>query len=338
MRTVFLTGATGFIGRHVADALLDRGCEVRCLVRAPGRARHLDRDGLRIVAGSLADVDGWRDQLVGCDAVINAGGLVAARCRSDLFATNGKAAGTLADACAALETPPPLVHVSSLAAAGPTRRGRPPRVESDPPRPISLYGSSKRAGEAELERRADRLPVTIVRPGIVFGPHETKLATLFQMVHALRLHILMGFRDPPLSLIHVADLVAVLLAAAERGGRVAADAPPGQCGVYNACDDREHPSYGDLGRRVGRAVGVGSVLVIPMPTEFAWPTVSAIEGFWAALGRPSIVSRDKLREANAANWAASAARSRAELGVAPAMTLDERLRETAEWLRGERLL
>jgi nucleoside-diphosphate-sugar epimerase len=338
MRTVFLTGATGFIGRHVADALLDRGCEVRCLVRASGRARHLDRDGLRIVAGSLADVDGWRDQLVGCDAVINAGGLVAAPRRSDLFATNGEAAGALADACAALETPPPLVHVSSLAAAGPAPRGRRPRVETDPPHPISLYGSSKRAGEEELERRAGRLPVTIVRPGIVFGPHETKLAAIFQMVNALRLHLVMGFRDPPLSLIHVADLVEVLLAAADRGRRVAADGPPGQCGVYHACDDREHPSYGELGRRVGRAVGVESVLVIPVPTEFVWPTIWAIEGFWTALGQPSIVSRDKLREATAPSWAASAARSRNELGVGPAATLDERLRETAAWLQSERKL
>jgi nucleoside-diphosphate-sugar epimerase len=339
MRTVFLTGATGFIGRHLATALLDRGCEVRCLVRAPDRARHLQRDGLRLVAGSLADVAGWRDALAGCDAVINAGGLVAAARQRDLFATNGDAVGALADACADLETPPPRVHVSSLAAAGPTPRGLPPRVEEDPPAPVSLYGASKRAGEAELERRAGRLPATIVRPGVVFGPHEANFAAVFQMVSALRLHLRMGFRDPPLSVIHVADLVAVLLAAADRGDRLAADALPGGRGIYHACDDREHPSYGELGRRVGRAVGVdGRVLVIPVPLEFAWPAFAAIEGVKTALGQPSIVSRDKLREATAPSWASSAARCRVQLGVAPAATLDERLRETADWLRGARKL
>lgn len=336
MRTVFLTGATGFIGRHVAATLLDRGCEVRCLVRAPDRARHLARDGLRLVGGSLADVARWRGDLVGCDAVINAGGLVAAPRRRDLFATNGAAPGALADACAALETPPPLVHVSSLAAAGPTPRGRPPRVEADPPAPVSLYGASKRAGEAELERRAGRLPVTIVRPGVVFGPHEANFVTVFRMVSALGLHLTMGFRDPPLSVIHVADLVDVLLAAADRGDRLAADGPPGGCGVYNACDDREHPSYGELGRRVGRALGGCRVLVIPVPLELAWPAIAAIEGVKTAFGRPSILSRDKLREATAPSWAASAARSRTGLGVAPAATIDERLRETAAWLRAGR--
>jgi nucleoside-diphosphate-sugar epimerase len=339
MRTVFLTGATGFIGRHVAEALLDRGCEVRCLVRTPDRARHLHRDGLRLVAGSLTDVAGWRDALAGCDAVINVGGLVAAVRRRDLFATNGAAVGALADACARLETPPPLVHVSSLAAVGPTRRGGPPRVEPDRPAPVSLYGASKRAGEVELERRAGRLPATIVRPGVVFGPHEPAFAAVFQMVSAARLHVQMGFHDPPLSVIHVADLVAVLLAAVSDGDRLAPDAPPGDRGVYHACDDREHPSFGELGQRVGRAVGVdGRVLVIPVPLEFAWPAFAAIEGVNTALGRPSIVSRDKLRDATAPSWASSAARCRSQLGVAPAATLDERLRETADWLRGARKL
>jgi hypothetical protein len=50
------------------------------------------------------------------------------------------------------------------------------------------------------------------------------------------------------------------------------------------------------------------------------------------------VSRDKLREATAPSWASSAARCRVQLGVAPAATLDERLRETADWLRGARKL
>ena len=50
MRTAFVTGATGFIGRHLVDALLDRGVEVRCLVRSPARAAHLNhRDGVRTV-------------------------------------------------------------------------------------------------------------------------------------------------------------------------------------------------------------------------------------------------------------------------------------------------
>ena len=331
MHTVFLTGGTGFIGRHLVDRLLADGCAVRCLVRSPNQAGHLQRDGIRLVAGSLEDVDGWRGDLAGCDAVIHAGGLVAARRRRDLFDINGAAVGRLADACAACTTPPVLVHVSSLAAAGPARRRDTPRDEADPAAPVSVYGASKQAGEAALERRAGRLPITILRPGIVFGEHDTKVAAMFQSIERFRLHVRMGFRDAPLSLIHAADLAALAVAAAERGERLAAAGVPGH-GVYQACDDREHPTYAALGRKIARALG-RSVLVFPLPLTVAWPASLAVESFWSLLGPPSIVSPDKLREATAGSWAASAAKARDELGFAPAATLDARLRQTADWLR-----
>ena len=333
MNTVFLTGATGFIGRHVAAALLARGCEVRCLVRSSAKAAHLRHDGLRIVVGTLTDDAGWRSALAGCDTVINVGGLVAARSVPDLFQANGHGPALLADACAALESPPRLVHVSSLAAAGPTPAACRLRVEADPPAPISNYGASKRAGEAELERRADRVPVTIIRPGVVFGPHDRNFSQIFQFVNVVHAHLQMGYREPPLSLIHVTDLVGLMLAAAERGDRLPADGSADGRGIYFACDDREHPTYGEIGRRVARALGHRRVLVAPLPMALAWPCIVAIEKFWHATGQASIVSPDKLREATASSWASSAARSRDHLGFAPRATLDERLGETAAWLR-----
>ena len=329
MHTVFVTGGTGFIGRHLVAALLDRGCAIRCLARSPDRAAHLRHDGVQIVPGTLESPADWAADLAGCDAVIHAGGLVAARRRDDLFRVNGYAVGRLADACAARCTPPIFVHLSSLAAAGPSRRRDEPRDEAAPARPISTYGASKRAGEVELERRTDRLPVTILRPGIVFGEHDTKVAAMFQSIDRFRLHVRMGLRDAPLSLIHAADLAALAIAAAGAGTRL--DGVAGR-GLYHACDDREHPTYAELGRRIARALG-RSVLVLPLPVALARPIAAGVAAFWNVLGQPSIVSPDKLREATAGSWAASAARARADLGFAPAAPLDVRLAETAAWLR-----
>ncbi|MCE9629940.1 MAG: NAD-dependent epimerase/dehydratase family protein [Planctomycetia bacterium] len=339
MHTAFVTGATGFIGRHLVDGLLDRGCEVRCLVRDPSRAEHLRRDGVQLVNGSLANVGAWQGELAGCDVVFNAGGLCMARSRDELFAINERAVGDLADACAALETPPPLVHVSSLAAAGPSPNGNTVRDERDGLAPVSAYGASKLAGDVTLRRRATQLPITAVQPGIVFGPHDTKMLPLYQMINTTRLHLPMGLRPVPLSLIHIDDLVSLLLSAADRGERMRPvnGCPHEPSGIYHACDDREHPTYEELGRRVARAIGRG-VAVIRLPAALALPFVAAIEGCWNLLGQATLISRDKLREATARSWAASAAKARDQLGFAAAAPIDDRLRETGDWFRSNRLL
>jgi len=338
MRAAFVTGGTGFIGRNLIDALLARGVEVRCLVRSPSRADHLRRAGVRTVTGSLGDVAAWRSELSGCDAVFNVGGLVAACRRDDLFTINGRAAGAVADACAAFESPPTLVHVSSLAAAGPPPVGKPLRDESDPFAPVSDYGASKLLGDGELRRRAARLPITSVQPGIVFGPHDAQVLTIYWMIDRIRLHLPMGFRPVPVSLIHVADLVALLLAAADRGERMAADTDDDTAsGVYHACDDREHPSYGEFGRRIAGALG-RSVMILPVATPVAWPIVTLASACSKVAGTPSLVSPDKLREATARSWAASAAKARRQIGFAPAASLDDRIRQTADWFRANGLL
>ncbi len=332
MRTALVTGATGFIGRHVVAGLLDRGVAVRAVVRSPGKAGHLAHDGVERVVGSLAEIDGWQQSIPGCDAVFHCAGLVAARRRADLTAVNGDAVGRLADACAAVESPPVFVHLSSLAAAGPAPRDG-IRDEADASRPVSAYGRSKLAGDGELAVRASRLPVTIVRPGVVFGPHDANVAAMFQSIQWTRLHAMMGFRSPRLSLVHVADLVSLVLGAATRGTRLPArDHAPAGAGIYHACDDREFPTHAELGRRMARALGTFAI-VLPLPLTVAVPTAFMIEAFWNLRGQPSIVSPDKIREAVAPSWAASAARARRDLGFAPAASIDERLAETAGWLR-----
>lgn len=334
VRTVFLTGASGFVGAHVAEALLRRGCEVRCLIRPRSAAPHLDRPGIVRVAGSLEDPAGYRASLRGCDTVLHLAGAVIARTKGEMLRTNGRGTARLADACAAVGTPPRIVAVSSLAAAGPPRQNRAFRDEDDLPLPVSIYGRSKRAGEVALERRSARLPVTIVRPGIVYGARDRQGAAIFRVIQRTGMHVVVGFATPRLSLIHVADLVDLLLQAAVDGetlpAKPAADRP-GR-GFYFACDDREHPTYWQFGERVAAALG-RRVLVWPL-----WRSVGRMVGGMAdvvsqATGTAHMLSLDKVREATAWSWACSAAKARSQLAFAPALPLDARLRQTADWFR-----
>jgi dihydroflavonol-4-reductase len=339
MQTAFVTGGTGFIGRHLVDRLAGQGCAVRCLVRPGSTLAATTRPGIDAVSGTLDDPASYRDALAGCDTVFHLGGLVAAPRKADLFRINGLSTQWLADACASLPSPPRLVFMSSLAAAGPPPVGRSLRDEGDGPAPVSHYGASKRAGESALQQRADRLPITVLRPGIVYGPGDPKVAAVFQAIRMTGIHFTVGFRTPPLSLIHVDDMVDLTLAAAERGELLDHDAAGdySPSGYYLACDDRDHPTYWQFGKLVGRALG-RRVFVWPL-----WRWVGRIVGLTAETlftpdGKGNLLSLDKVREATVRSWACSSAKARDQLGLAPRLPLEARLHETAEWLREHRWL
>ena len=338
IQTAFVTGATGFIGSHLVDRLVDRGCEVRCLVR-PGATPATPRKGVSLVTGTLDAPASYREALAGCDAVFHLGGLVAAPRKEDLFRVNGTGTQLLADACGSLPSPPRLVFMSSLAAAGPPPKGHSLRDENDGPACISQYGASKRAGEVALQKLADRLPITILRPGIVYGPRDPKMAAMFEAIRMTGIHFTIGFRTPPLSLIHVADMVDLTLAAAERGEILDHDASGAYspAGYYLACDDREHPTYWQFGKLIGRALG-RRVVVWPL-----WRWVGRIVGLVAETfftpdgGKGNVLSLDKVREATVRSWACSSSKARTQLGFAPPLPLEARLHEMAEWLQETRM-
>jgi nucleoside-diphosphate-sugar epimerase len=240
----------------------------------------------------------------------------------------------LARACAALPNPPVLLYLSSVAAAGPTAIGR-LRVESDPASPVSAYGRSKRAGELAVADVAERLPGTIVRPGVVFGPHSREMLPLFQNIQWTRIHLVPSLSPPPLSLIHVDDLVALMIRAAERGRRLpsrSADFAATGEGSYFACID-EFPDFGQLGRAIAASLGQPHIVVMPCIEPVAW-TFAGCAQFASLVTRRSLtLNVDKMREALAESWACSNQAARHDLQFDPAFDLSNGLRDTTAWYR-----
>jgi nucleoside-diphosphate-sugar epimerase len=216
--------------------------------------------------------------------------------------------------------------------AGPA--GGRPAVEGDAPAPISSYGRSKLAGEQVAIRCAGRMPITVVRPCVVFGAGDRGLFEVFRPIARAGLHVVGGTGDSRLSLVAVTDLVHCLILAAEAGERLM----PGVAGhgVYYAA--AEDASMIELGHAIAHALGEPRLRVLHLP---AWSMQAiGLAGDIAARirGRAGWVGRDKVSEILAGSWTCSAAKARQQLGWTPAAPLAERLRETVQWYREARWL
>jgi nucleoside-diphosphate-sugar epimerase len=325
---VLVTGATGFVGSHLVEALLARGDDVVGLIRSPTKAARVFTERKpEVVEGDLGNHAALRRAADGADAVFHAAALTSARTRAEFFAANVTGTQHVLDAVRdAAPRLHRLVYVSSIAAAGPSSRGMPVTEDAEP-RPVSDYGASKLAGEQAV--RQSGLPWTVVRPPAVYGPRDVELRRVFSFAR-WRVAPVFGDGRQELSLIHVEDLVSALLAALDRGRPE---------GTYFAA----HPEVvtsaefvAAVGRAVtevlhGRARDPRLVLRIPFGVARAALTING--AVLHALGRSTVLSADKIPELLAEAWTCSAAALERDTGWRAAIGTVDGLRSTAAWYR-----
>jgi nucleoside-diphosphate-sugar epimerase len=317
---ILLTGGMGLIGRHVLELLRADGAPVRCLVR-PKAGRRVDAASLgatEVVAGDLGSGAGLQEALAGVDAVIHLAGVTKALRREEYYDGNVRAVENLLRAMEG--TGARLVHVSSLAAIGPSEAPGQPVSEDAEPHPLTHYGRSKLEGERLV--RAGCPSAVIVRPPVVYGPRDTDVFQILKTV-AKGWSIEMAGGERWFSAIYVGDLAAglVRLAATQAGA--------GQA-YYMA---HERPvSWSGLAACAASLMRVKlHVLRIPPAVGLA---VGACAEAWARMtGKPSIVSREKIREGLCAAWTCNTARARAELGFRAETDLEHGLAKTLAWYR-----
>jgi nucleoside-diphosphate-sugar epimerase len=167
---------------------------------------------------------------------------------------------------------------------------------------------------------------------MVFGEADRLCLPMFQPVARFGVHVVPGLGRHRFSLIHVADLVNLLILAAERGRRLqpAEKNETSAAGYYFAACP-EHPTYAQLGRMVGTALGRRRVWVLFVPPMATWLVAAAAEAISRTGWRPFGFSFDKAREARAGSWLCSPQRATDELGFSVAAPLADRLRQTAQW-------
>ena len=322
-KTILLTGATGLVGSHTAEALCRQGVRVRALVRPTSNTGRLEALGVELVHGALPDSDPLRRALDATDTVLHLAAVTSARSSAEYDRTNAEGTAALLRAALAATTPPRrFVYLSSMAAVGPSVNGRPVRPH-DTPRPLTAYGRSKLAGEAHCLSVRDRIEIVVLRAPTVYGPRDRDVYHFFRLAARGVLPVPTG-PARPLQLLHVEDLAAALVHAAtvERAA-----------GVFHVAEPRAY-TWEQVARLVAQAVGVRA-RVVRVPASLIRAAGLATEWLGAVRGARTIFDREKASELLAPGWLCDTAATAEEFGFEPRIGLEEGLRGTAAWYRGE---
>ena len=312
-----VTGGTGFVGSHLAEALARRGDTVTALVRSPAKAGLLTSLGVSLVRGDLHDHAALQRATRNIDVVYHVAGLTAARNEAEFLRANRDGTANLIAACAA--GLPRFVLVSSMAAGGPSAPGR-PLIGDEPAHPVTAYGRSKLAGEAAV--RSSSLVWTIIRPPMVYGPRDTEVLKVFKLARS-GIVPLFGDGSQELSAVSGPDLAEALIAAGTAAACVG--------NTYYACHSEVFTS-GEFVARVGASLGK-SIRTIHLPLGLA-RLVLGITGTAARIaGKATILTTDKANEFFQPAWTGSPAPLLRDSGWRAAQALTDGLTATAQWYR-----
>lgn len=328
MTKALVTGATGFIGSHLVDALLARGLSVRCLVRSKQNLRWLHGKNVELREGDCTNPHTLDDAVRGVDLIYHAAGVLWATRESAFFRGNAEGTRNLLGACE--RSCPDLrcfVLVSSQAAAGPSPPGK-RRSEADQPAPITAYGASKLEAERIADSYKDRFSIAIARPCAVYGPRDRGFLAYFRLVRRGFLIEFGSGEEREVSLCHVRDVVRGLISIAD--SKVASGS------VYFLADSEPY-SWCKVEGMIENVMGVKARRVVaPVWTLQLLGALGQVYGL--VTGRSVVLNRARAAELVACGWGCDISKAQRELGFAPKTNINDGLRDLVRWYKQEQWL
>jgi dihydroflavonol-4-reductase len=320
--SAFVTGATGFIGGRLIEALLERGVEVKALARDREKAFALQKLGIETITGDITDRASIKGALKGCDVLYQLGNVASWWLKDKSIYYKVNVDGTKSIMLEALDAGvKKVVYTSSLAAIR-QPRGEIATEETRHKRDFeSHYGRSKFLAEREILEihREKGLPVIILNPGVVMGPGDLKTfgRTIIDLLNG-RLKVRF-FEDSMIPIVYIDDVVKGHILAVEKG-RIG--------DRYILVGD--NISIGNLFKLINRIAGA------PIPDRQIPPSLIKfiahcleVRSFFT--GRPPKFAVDGLK-AMEVGAAGSSNKAKRELGLS-FTPLEEGFKKTIDWYK-----
>lgn len=213
---IFITGGTGFTGRHLAETLLEQGDNVRLLARSKSKTRELKRRGAEVILGDIVDQDIIMKATKNIDIVYN---IAAAFREANLpdkryWEVNYNGTKNIIKACMK-NSVDRLIHCSTIGVVSSVEK--PLSDETAPYSPGDIYQESKCMAEQEVLRntRNGKISASVIRPCAIYGPGDLRLLKMFKRIAEKKFYII-GSGKAFYHMVYIDDLVSAFILAAKK--------------------------------------------------------------------------------------------------------------------------
>jgi nucleoside-diphosphate-sugar epimerase len=320
--TAVVTGASGFVGSHLVDILLEKNYNVRCIVRKTSNLKWLKGKDVELITCELIDKEGLRKIFDGADYIYHVAGIVKSKKPEGYFAGNVETTKALLDV--ALEFKNNIKRfliVSSATASGPSFLNEPVR-EDLPCKPITTYGRSKYAQEELAKTYMDRLPITVCKVAAVYGERDTEIFIFFK-TFSKGLMTTIGLNDKQVSLLHVADVV--------RGLYMGATSDKAEGQTYFITSEKYY-TWKEVGNATSKVMNK-KPFKVKVP-HFIVYIIAAIAQFFSIFSsKAATLNIEKAKDITRPAWISDYRKAYNDFGFKQEISLEEGIKRTVDWYK-----
>ena len=315
-----VTGASGFVGSHLVDLLLEKNYTIRCIIRKTSSLKWLEGKDVELHICELTDKVGLRKIFEGADYIYHVAGVVKSKKPEGYFKGNVDTTRALLDVGLEFNVKRFLI-VSSQTSSGPSAPGNPINEES-PCNPITTYGRSKLAQEELARNYMDKIPITICKVAAIYGERDTEIFIFFK-TFSRGLMTMIGLHDKQVSLVHVIDVVRGLYLA------TASEKAVGQ--TYFITSEKYY-TWKKVGDTTSKVMSK-KPLVVKVP-HFVVYTIAAIAQFFSLFSsKAATLNIEKAKDITQPAWISDYKKAFNNFGFKQEISLEDGIKRTVDWYK-----